>query len=75
MTIDEAIKFLEDDVYVLLLTESPDFMDALKLGIEALKREKHRRDTETYVKHPLLPGETEEVSVDEGLLPGEPKEK
>ncbi len=38
----------------------PDFKDALKLGIEALKFVEADRAKYPYVKVPLLPGETEE---------------
>ena len=58
MKIDKAIKFLEDDVTVLLLREEPDFTDAVKLGIEALKRVKEARQRVYFISRALLPGET-----------------
>ena len=45
MTIDEAIKNLENPPASIYSSYYPDFPDALKLGIEALKEvKKHRLD-------------------------------
>jgi len=60
MTLDKAIEILD------LITDTPpsganqDFVDAVKLGIEALKRIKDRRDLRTGWEAQLLPGETKD---------------
>jgi len=60
MTIDEAIKTLSDDMTDLTIYQVPDFIDAIKLGIEALKRERRHRDGLLLTKPELLPGETKD---------------
>jgi hypothetical protein len=60
MTLDEAIEVLQD-----LLGEGPYFrpekrIEAVKLGIEALKRWKNFRDNSQTFGYSPLPGETEE---------------
>ena len=58
MTIDEAIEILQSDATDLTIYEVPDFIDAIHLGIEALKRLKDRRDLGTGWEITPLPGET-----------------
>lgn len=60
MTIDEAIIRLE--IFVKDASEvAPELLDdAMKLGIEALKREKEYRPTREPRTFDLLPGETDE---------------
>jgi hypothetical protein len=60
MIIDEAIKRLE--VFKKDTSEgAPELLDdAIQLGIEALRREKQRRENPRWGLPPLLPGETEE---------------
>jgi len=58
MTIDKAIEILNDIRNINLNHYSPDRKDALKLGIEALKREKGNRASPDYVLAGPLPGET-----------------
>ena len=60
ITIDEAIKRLEQLVIDLKYWDAPTKDSALKLGIAALKREKANRDNPDFVAVGLLPGETEE---------------
>ncbi len=60
MYISKAIEILNhypdpDEIY-----SDPDFMDAIKLGIEALKRVKGNRLYPQPDVYPLLPGETED---------------
>lgn len=60
MTIDEAIEGLSD-----LLTDGPYWppekrIEAVKLGIEALKRIKEQRIGWSPIDYYLLPGETQE---------------
>lgn len=60
MTIEKAIEILEDDLNYCVSGLTPDFLDAIKLGVEALKRH------QVLTKHPYfqglqpLPGETED---------------
>ena len=61
MTIDKAIKILQTTQYLCGATESQQFGDAIKLGIEALKRLKEVRERGYNLFGHLLPGETEEV--------------
>lgn len=60
MTIDEAIKELTEPYNERQLIVSPRFMEALQLGIEALKREREYRPTREPRTFDFLPGETEE---------------
>lgn len=59
MTIDKAIEIL----YLITDTPpsgaNPDFVDAVKLGTEALKRLGQLRSDRPSFPHTLLPGETE----------------
>lgn len=60
MTIDEAIKYLEDLRRVEVHKLNSYIPAALSLGIEALKRELKHREIRTGEYIHLLPGETEE---------------
>ena len=59
MTIKEAIKILSGDMSDLTFLELPDFLDALQLGIEALKFTLAVRGTILSYATLPLPGETE----------------
>lgn len=60
MTLEKAIELLEGIAFVGNIRIELDDVDALKLGIEALKRIKKGRCPErTYVCY-LLPGETKD---------------
>ena len=59
MNIEKAIEILDTHQCDMPRNEVPDLIDAMKLGIEALKRIKEERTGyETYAPD-LLPGETE----------------
>jgi hypothetical protein len=60
MTIDKAIVVLSCSAYGGMTTHGLEFKDALKLGIEALKREREYRLTRGLRTFDLLPGETGE---------------
>jgi len=60
MTIDEAIKILEIVTHNYPQKGTDNFVDALKLGIEALKWREFYRETHPEMKWPLLPGETKD---------------
>ena len=60
MTIDEAIKLLEKDIAAMGRFSTIDCAEALKLGIEALKRIKNERDIQGGLYNYELPGETKE---------------
>ena len=60
MNIDKAIKVLDTHPILLETAEDHDYFDALKLGIEALKREQERRIFLPSYSSNRLPGETEE---------------
>ncbi len=60
MKIEKAIEIQELYVNHLPPGVREDFIDAEKLGIEALKREKERREYTVFRIPTLLPGETEE---------------
>ena len=57
MTIDEAIGVLEKELIPFAGKPVPALRDALKLGIEALKRVKDYRHTLKETFYYLLPGE------------------
>lgn len=60
MTIDEAIERLTDETVQLRHRFSPNWIEALKLGIEALKLVDNLRfEGSPYYPKPL-PGETED---------------
>ena len=60
MTIDEAIKTLEDILTNVEPGDPPEEHDAIKLGIEALKEVKHARSISFGVVNLKLPGETKD---------------
>lgn len=60
MKLDKAIKVLGDYKMESAFEATPDFEDALKLGIEALKRHKHNESCFEPGAVKPLPGETEE---------------
>ena len=60
MNIDKAIEILSDEAYKGSVTFNLDRKDAVKLGIEALKREENYRMAHPDVAPYLLPGETED---------------
>ena len=60
MTIDKAIVDLSIQLAVKQRLEWNYQRDALRLGIEALKRIKECRSADHLIREDLLPGETEE---------------
>jgi len=60
MTLQEAIKVLTDELPYLKSDYGKDFIDSIKLGIEALKRLEHYRKELQSFNIPPLPGETKE---------------
>ena len=60
MTIDKAIEILERSYQAQLQIWEKVHFTALKLGIEALKREKEYREILAYPEMHFLPGETPE---------------
>jgi hypothetical protein len=58
MTIDEAIKWLQDEIPLAEKKGELYLCAALKLGIEALKYIQRARQHDLYVKLGRLPGET-----------------
>ena len=63
MKVTKAIEILEDILRYVKPGDPPDEHDAIKLGIEALKRHRNR-DYLTYNEvHELLPGESPEQDV------------
>lgn len=60
MNIDEAIELQRLLCESSILDPLPRYKDAIKLGIEALKREKYVRETYQKPSYALLPGETKE---------------
>ena len=60
MKLDGAIEILSEAAYGHSFTTNRDFKDALKLGIEALKRVKKEREIQGGLYNYELLGETEE---------------
>ena len=60
MTLEEAIKILNDMLQACTNLQYTDHPKALKLGIEALKRIKEQRGYAQNFNYLPLPGETEE---------------
>jgi len=60
MNIPKAIEILAQEEEILDGCEESDFVDALKLGIESLKRLEKDRAERWRRALPLLPGETED---------------
>ena len=62
MTLSKAIEILSEKVKHPYAQTRLAYPDALKLGIEALKREQHRRHfAMRLLPDELLPGETREL--------------
>ena len=61
MTIDEAITQITYTLRPGAFVWTPEFAEAAKLGLEALKKWKVLREGRAGIIDPLLPGETEEV--------------
>lgn len=60
MTIDEAIKVLNDICNFVEPGDPPEEHQALKLGIEALKTLPKYRKSHRDARYALLPGETKD---------------
>lgn len=60
MTLTKAIGIAEDQVKPKPNYRNPELIDALKLGIEAMKVIEGGRGYPEYIIPRLLPGETEE---------------
>jgi len=60
MTIDEAIKHIDDCMSETEKILYPEVWAAHQLGIEALKRYKTWREIDTYPGFEILPGETKQ---------------
>ena len=60
MNIPKAIEILNSYQAGYLMDKTPDLRDALKLGIEALKRLEHFREVAGGLYSSLLPRETED---------------
>lgn len=60
MTLEKAIKILEDCTHGAVVGVYPTTTDALKLGIEALKSVRTGRKVGLHYEAQLLPGETKE---------------
>jgi hypothetical protein len=60
ITIDEAIKILEQNICYWSLEHLGNVEEAEKLGIEALKRVKEARKKAYFTTRSLMPGETKE---------------
>jgi len=61
IAIDEAIKTLSDSANSGMTTFNEKYKQAQLLGIEALKREQHRRKYDIHLPRELLPGETRSI--------------
>ena len=61
IAIDEAIKTLSDSANSDMTTFNEKYKQAQLLGIEALKREQHRRKYDIHLPRELLPGETRSI--------------
>lgn len=59
MKLDEAIEILSDSAHLGMTTFNQDYKDALKLGIEALKRLRQEKDEIPDTLWNPLPGETD----------------
>lgn len=60
MNLPKAIEILSIERKTAELQTDPDFYNALKLGIEALKRELYNRQHQPFLIFGKLPRETEE---------------
>lgn len=61
MQLAKAIEILTDWGVISKPQVDQDLLDAVKLGIEALKRGRNNRKYPELTPYPLLPGETLEV--------------
>lgn len=59
MELEKAIEILQFNLVVPSEPQDSDFLAAIKLGVEALKRIKHTRDANITMNWRSLPGETE----------------
>ena len=59
MELEKAIEILEHKVNQNVFQVDPDALDALKLGIEALKRVKAYKEAHVGLHYEPMPGETE----------------
>lgn len=60
MTLTKAIELLEEEAEFEKEEENLTMVDALKLGIEAIKRIKECRLADHMIREDWLPGETKE---------------
>ena len=60
MKLEKAIEILQDNIFEIEPSDPQDQEDALKLGIEALKRVQFYNSELKVLAPPLLPGETED---------------
>lgn len=60
MNLPKAIEILSSDISDITILDIPDFLDALKLGVEALKLKQRLNSWSWYWHENLLPGETED---------------
>ena len=60
MNLKKAIEILQSYLRGDEPDYDPDLPDAIRLGIEALKRVKYQHDDNEFVPDFLLPGETED---------------
>jgi len=60
MTAGGAIETIQSIKHVCRTLLPPKEQEALRLGLEALKREQRRRQTMSFHSEDLLPGEAEE---------------
>lgn len=60
MNSDKAIEILSQGLSADTWKLEPDLKDAIKLGIEALKRHKEMSALVPAMPYPFLPGETED---------------
>lgn len=60
MTIEQAIKILQDTESTYQHRDWEDYIDAVKLGIEALERVQFNQTSRGAILIGLLPGETKE---------------
>jgi len=61
LTLDEAKEVFDNILTFVQSGDPPEEHDALKLGIEAFKREKYNREHQPYLTCGTLPGEAEEA--------------
>ncbi len=59
MTLDKAIEILSDPACAVMTAVNQDYLDALGLGIEAMKKLKYDREPGNRPLYSILPGEIE----------------